>query len=121
MQTLRIPVCALADLPHARTAKFAWEAYGHRRTGFVVNWHGRLRAYVNECAHIAISMDFFENDFFDEERCHIVCAMHGALYEPDTGACVSGPPLGAALEPLRAEVEGGEVVVYVEARPPRPA
>lgn len=117
---LRIPVIRAADLEPGQTAKFAWEAGGRARQGFVVNSRGAVRAYVNECAHIPMGLDWFENDFFDEACRYLVCATHGALYEPDTGFCVSGPPCGASLEPLRVEVEGEEVVVYVEVGDERP-
>lgn len=133
-RVLRIPVVRTADLAPGRTAKFAWEDGGRRRQGFVVNYRGTLRAYVNECAHIPMGLDWLENElpgvasragvpgdsrcgsgeFFDDESRYLVCATHGALYEPDTGYCVSGPSCGASLEPLRVEVEGEELVVYVE-------
>jgi nitrite reductase/ring-hydroxylating ferredoxin subunit len=113
VSAIRIPVVAAADLPHGRSAKFSWEERGERRGGFVLNYHGELRAYVNVCAHMSTPLDWFENDFFDRECRYLVCATHGALYEPATGACVSGPPLGAALDPLKVAVEDGEIVVYV--------
>ncbi len=117
-RVLRLPVVRVADLAPGRTAKFTWEEGGRRRQGFVVNYRGTVRAYVNECAHIPMGLDWFENEFFDEDGRYLVCATHGALYEPDTGYCVSGPPCGASLDPLRVEVEGEEVVVYVEVAGP---
>lgn len=117
---VRIPVVRAADLRPGQTAKFAWEARGRTRRGFVLNYRGTVRAFVNECAHIATGLDCLENEFFDKEGRYLVCAMHGALYEPDTGDCVSGPPCGASLDPLRVEVEGEEVVVYVEVADDRP-
>ncbi len=112
--TLRIPVVNAADLPHGTTAKFAWEAEGRKRGGFVVNYQGTIRAFVNECAHIPMALDWFENEFFDRQCRYLVCPTHGALYEPSSGACVAGPPLGAGLDPLRVEVEAGAVVVYID-------
>jgi nitrite reductase/ring-hydroxylating ferredoxin subunit len=42
----------------------------------------------------------------------IMCAGHGALFDPKTGKCVAGAALGQELESLSVQIEGGEVVVY---------
>ncbi len=44
-----------------------------------------------------MTMDWVENQFLSEDGAHILCATHGALYEPDSGECVAGPPLGKCL------------------------
>lgn len=42
----------------------------------------------------------------------IVCAAHGALFEPDTGLCVQGPCLGQRLQALPFVVDAlGELVL----------
>ena len=42
-------------------------------------------------------------------------ATHGALYRPDTGECVSGPPLGRALLRVPLRVEGERMIATVPA------
>ena len=64
---------------------------------FVVRWHTSLFAYVNECQHQSTELDWNAGDFFDESKLYLMCATHGALYEPDSGLCVSGPCRGARL------------------------
>jgi len=40
----------------------------------------------------------------------VQCATHGAYYEPETGACVAGPPCGKTLFRIPLRVEGDAVV-----------
>jgi nitrite reductase/ring-hydroxylating ferredoxin subunit len=69
-------------------------------------------AYLNRCAHVPTQMDWQPGQFWDAEKRHLICAMHGALYEPASGTCVSGPCRGARLQALALREEGGEVYWY---------
>jgi nitrite reductase/ring-hydroxylating ferredoxin subunit len=62
-----------------------------QRPAFVVRYLGKVYAYLNECAHIPVELDFNPGDFYDLSRSYLVCATHGAYYEPDTGLCRGGP------------------------------
>jgi hypothetical protein len=44
-----------------------------------------------------------------DDGTHILCATHGALYEPDSGECVFGPPLGKCLTAVPLEVRDGQI------------
>ena len=48
----------------------------------------------------------------------LVCAAHGALYEPDTGRCVAGPCLGARLVGLRVREREDGAIAVAEVLPP---
>jgi nitrite reductase/ring-hydroxylating ferredoxin subunit len=67
---------------------------------FAIRYQGRVYAYLNRCAHKHTELDWEAGEFFDAERRYLVCATHGALYEPDSGRCVAGPCRGAMLERL---------------------
>ena len=56
-------------------------------------------------------LDLWPNEFLSEDGRLIVCATHGALFEPSTGACIAGPCAGDALTRLAVRLEGGDVVV----------
>ena len=49
---------------------------------FVVRFDGSPRAYVNQCAHVGVELDWMEGEFFDSDRRHLICATHGATYAP---------------------------------------
>ena len=77
-------------------------------TGFVVRYRGVVRAYVNRCPHVPVELDWQPGRFFDGDGLYLICATHGALYRPESGACVAGPCRGARLEPLPVvERDGG--------------
>lgn len=69
---------------------------------FVVRYEGRVYAYLNRCAHVAMELDWQPGQFFDQEGQHLICSTHGAVYSPETGACRGGPCTGALS---RVEVE----------------
>ena len=104
------PIAPLADVPPGTTRKFTLECGGREVEAFVVNHAGALRAWVNQCCHIPMSMDWVENQFFDADGRYIQCATHGALYEPDSGECVAGPPLGKCLTAVPIEVRDGVII-----------
>ena len=65
--------------------RFALPELGERVTGFVVRYNGLVHAYVNQCAHLSVELDWNEGDFFDFSKSYVICATHGAQYQPETG------------------------------------
>jgi len=88
----------------------------HRPEGdipaFVVRYEGRAWAYANRCAHVSVELDWEHGQFFDPSRLYLICATHGAMYEPQTGYCVAGPCKGRRLEPL--DVLEREGAIYLK-------
>ncbi|MFU8806570.1 MAG: Rieske 2Fe-2S domain-containing protein, partial [Bradymonadaceae bacterium] len=83
------------------------DAFGHDQVGFVVRWAGELHAYQNVCPHWSTPLNAEGgDDFFDLASGTLICQMHGARFEPDTGLCISGPCLGESLRSLHVRVEG---------------
>jgi nitrite reductase/ring-hydroxylating ferredoxin subunit len=102
-----------AEVPPGAAAKFPVNWRGARVEGFVVNFDGRYHAYVNRCAHAGTPLDWWPNEFFTDDGRLLICATHGALFEPDSGRCAGGPCGGSALRPLVVRVEDGQVIVSV--------
>ena len=103
--------CVAADLPPGRTKKFRLEGATRRVNGFVVNHDGEFAAFVNRCPHVGTPLDLWDNEFLSEDARLIVCATHGAVFEPRTGRCLAGPCAGDALTPLPVRREGDELIV----------
>ena len=90
-----IPICDGAELTDGGTGvRFDVEIDGGRASGFVVRYRGSVVGFLNRCAHVAMELDWLPGLFFEDEGRYLMCATHGAIYEPDTGACAGGPCLG---------------------------
>jgi nitrite reductase/ring-hydroxylating ferredoxin subunit len=99
MTPLRIRICSSADLIEGgKGVRFALTFRGQPGTGFVVRYHGAVYGYVNRCAHVPIELDWSEGEFFESSGLYLMCATHGAIYEPVTGRCVGGPCRGGRLQ-----------------------
>lgn len=107
-------VCRKDELRPGQTRKFLLRWRGRDTEAFVVNHGGALRAYVNSCAHVPMTMDWVENQFLTDDGRFLLCATHGACYRPEDGVCVAGPALGKAL--TRVPLEERDDAVY--ASPP---
>lgn len=115
MATAEIVAGTDAELAEGGSLKFAYRAGDRDRTGFVVRHKGRLFAFINECRHIPMSLDWVENRFFSNDGCYLQCATHGALYDIETGLCIDGPPVGKRLHTLEVAVRNDEIVVKLPA------
>lgn len=76
---------------------------------FVIRYRGTVYAYLNRCQHLAIELDWSPGEFFDLTRTQLICATHGAIYDPESGRCVSGPCQGRTLERVAVAEENGAV------------
>jgi nitrite reductase/ring-hydroxylating ferredoxin subunit len=107
----------LGEVPPGRSAKFHILWRERLVEGFVVNFGGRYYAYVNHCIHAGTPLDWWPNEFFNDDRRFLTCGTHGSLYEPDTGKCAGGPCVGGVLFPLQVQVAGGRIVVTANCDP----
>lgn len=82
-----------------------------RVPAFVVQHQGSIYAYLNQCAHVAMEMDWQAGQFFDNDSRYLICASHGALYEPSTGLCVAGPCMGKSLTPVSTHLKERNIYV----------
>ena len=105
-----IPLCNADDLQDGAVAvPFDVVYAGQTCRAFAIRYRGQVHAYLNRCSHVAMEMDYQPNRFFDDTGHWLLCATHGAAYQPDTGACAGGPCRGALVRIVLSESEG---VVY---------
>ena len=76
---------------------------------FVIRHQGVALGFLNRCAHKLVELDWEPGQFFDADRRHLVCATHGALYDPANGFCVAGPCRGGRIPSVSVREHDGYV------------
>ena len=108
-----VPLCASADLVEKGLARgFDVLHYRVPARGFALRFEGRVVAYLNRCLHVPVEMDWNPGDFLDSDKTLILCATHGAAYEPLTGHCVGGPCGRGRLTAIKTVERDGQVYWY---------
>ena len=102
---------AVSELAPGMTKKFNLINGKYNLEGMLLNYQGSLYAYVNRCPHIGLSLDWVDNQFFSIDGRYLMCANHGATFEPATGECIWGPCVGTALQSVPLEIEADKVFV----------
>jgi nitrite reductase/ring-hydroxylating ferredoxin subunit len=114
-------LCASAELAEkGRAHVFDVLHYGAPARGFALRYEGRVVAYLNRCLHVPAEMDWQPGEFLDSSKEYILCATHGAAYEPQTGRCAGGPCGRGRLTSIDIVERDGEVYWY-PSRDTRPA
>ncbi|MDP2152470.1 MAG: Rieske 2Fe-2S domain-containing protein [Methylotenera sp.] len=91
--------------------RFPLPALGEFVTGFVVRFNQLPYAYVNQCAHVSVELDWTEGEFFTPQGDYLICATHGAHYRPDNGFCVMGPCKGKSLKPVELIEQNQKIII----------
>ena len=79
---------------------------GQTCRAFAIRFDGQPHAYLNRCTHVAMELDWQPNRVFDNSGQWLLCASHGAAYQPDTGQCAGGPCRGGLIKIMLSEANG---------------
>jgi nitrite reductase/ring-hydroxylating ferredoxin subunit len=70
-------------------------------------FNGSVYAYLNHCMHMQRPLNCQEDTIFDRERQWLRCSMHGFVFEPETGVCLSPVCEGQNLQKIRLSEQEG--------------
>ena len=104
-------ICPLHELADPGAKGFTMGEGDWPLRGFVVRRGGNVHAYVNHCPHAGFPLNWSPDAFLAPDAPLILCAMHGALFEIETGLCLSGPCDGLRLRALAVRVVRGYVML----------
>ena len=106
-------LCASDELAERGPARvFDVLQWGEPARAFALRFDGRVVAYLNRCVHVPAEMDWQPGEFLDSAKEYILCASHGAEYEPLTGHCAGGPCGRGSLIALDVRERDGAVYWY---------
>ncbi len=74
------------------------------RTIFAVYQDETIRVFENRCPHLGTPLEFMPHQFLTHDKQWIICSTHGALFDKDSGQCISGPCSGQRLSPVAFEI-----------------
>ena len=110
-----IPLCNSSALENAGVAvSFDVLYQGRSCRAFAVRYNDRAHAYLNKCSHVPMEMDYQPDRFFDMTGHWLICATHGAMYQPETGVCLGGPCRGGLI---KIKLEERDAVVHWHTAP----
>jgi nitrite reductase/ring-hydroxylating ferredoxin subunit len=102
-----VPLCNSTDLVNSGEAvPFDVVYCGRTSRGFAIRYAGKVYGYLNQCSHVPMEMDYQPNRFFDSSGSWLMCATHGAMYNPQTGHCMGGPCRGGLVKIALTESDG---------------
>jgi nitrite reductase/ring-hydroxylating ferredoxin subunit len=104
-----IRLCRVDELPEGETKGFWVEGSNGQLPIFLVNWEGTVHGYVNSCPHVGTPLDWLPDRFLSPDDAHLMCATHGAIFQPEDGRCVGGPCVGRSLTRVPIEIEGADI------------
>ncbi len=108
-----LALCASDALEErGRAHSFDVLQYRQPARAFALRFDGQVVAYLNRCAHVPTEMDWQEGEFLDGDKQFIMCSIHGAVYDPLTGRCVTGMCGRMGLTKIEVQERGGQVYWY---------
>jgi len=102
-------VASVGEIEHGQSKKFTLRRGQRDLEALIVNYEGNHFAYMNRCPHTGITLDWVNNQFFSSDNRYLMCATHGAVFEPPSGECVWGPCFGLSLQSVPLVIEGAEI------------
>jgi len=98
-------LCNKKDITNYSARGFEVETSTGKIDLFVLRQDNDISAYLNNCPHVNVPLNWQPDDFMSLEGTHIQCATHGALFSLENGLCVSGPCRGQSLTPISIELD----------------
>jgi len=72
-------------------------------------YQGSIRAYINECPHQRMPLNWAPDTFMMRGQALLICAHHGARFDLGSGKCMGGACRGEHLQPLQISLDGDSI------------
>ncbi len=109
-----MPLMTLESIEDGGYAEAEGVVHGDPESLILYRRGQQVHAWLNVCPHAGRRLDWAPGKFLKSKEGHLVCAVHGATFEPDTGHCIVGPCRGDRLRAVAVEVRDGHVRLVEE-------
>jgi nitrite reductase/ring-hydroxylating ferredoxin subunit len=106
-----IELCELSDIADSSCKSFSVKIRRKETDIFVIHKNDHVYAYQNTCPHAKVPLEWNPDQFLDEKKENIICALHGARFSIEKGECLGGPCEGVGLTPTLVKIVGKKVVL----------
>jgi len=86
-----VPIIAASELHEGMSHLFTFVKDDERYEAFVIRFGNQIRAYLNVCPHAGEPIAEKNQSAFNSDKRYLICREHFALFDPETGKCISGP------------------------------
>ena len=104
-------LCRVAELDATGCRQFTLGQGEWPLRCFAVRSAKGIRAYVNRCAHMRLTMNYMPDRFLNYDDSLIQCYVHGALFVKENGYCLAGPCTGASLAEVPIRIVADAVLL----------
>lgn len=104
-------LCKLSELDELSSKSFSVKIKCETTDIFVIRKGNQVYAYQNVCPHAQAPLEWNPDEFLDEKKETIICALHGARFSIEEGDCLGGPCEGIGLTAVDIKVIEGDVVL----------
>jgi nitrite reductase/ring-hydroxylating ferredoxin subunit len=103
------PLIALERLADGQFAEVEASVDGSAESLILYRDGDTVRAWLNVCPHAGRRLDWAPGQFLKSREGLLVCAVHGASFELQSGGCVAGPCRGQSLRAVPVTTRDGGV------------
>lgn len=104
-------LCKLSELDELASKSFNVKIKRKNSDIFVIRKNNQVYAYKNSCPHAQAPLEWNPDQFLDEKKETIICALHGARFSIEEGDCLGEPCEGVGLTAVEVEIINGDVVL----------
>lgn len=108
-----VRVCTLDALADPGAKGFSPPGARFADDYFVVRRGNELGCFSNVCSHAGQTLNWAPDRFLSRDGSLILCASHGAVYDPISGDCRGGPCRGRGLQRWPVSVVAGVIMAQV--------
>ena len=104
-------LCKLSELEDLTSKSFNVKNKRKSTDIFVTRKNDHVYAYENICPHAQATLEWNPDEFLDEKKETIICALHGAHFSIEAGDCLGGPCEGIGLKTVSIDIVDGDVLL----------